>query len=435
MPEKESHHINRSEEVQEIIGKSPSWLLRSGQAALLVFLLLLLLGSWVFHYPDVISARVTVYTENPPAHIVARTTGRIDHLFVADEDTVKRGDVIAILENAASYGDVVLVRQSLADADRFFIAFDTLYYKVLAPGYRLGDIQPDYSSFLRLYNNYISFIRLGFYPQKVKSLRQQVHMQRIYYDRLWAQRQILENEYRIALEQFRRDSALYQKEVLSLVDYKASESAMLGEKSDFNEVRTDLAETQKGIIELEQEVFGAQKEYEDQKLKLQTELTESYNVLKARLDYWFKTFVLETPIDGKVTFTNYWSKNQQVKTDEVVFTVVPFRESKIIGRVSLPLRGAGKVKPGQRVNIRFDNFPYMQYGVVRGTVQSISLVPSNDNYIAEVELPQNLETNYHVPLVFSQEMKGDAEIITDDLRLIQRFFNPVKSLLKSKVAD
>lgn len=435
MPQREGHTINRSDEVQEIIGKSPSWLLRSGQTALLIFLLLLLLGSWLFHYPDIIRARGVVLSENPPAHIVARTTGRIDHLLVEDNDTVQRGDVIAILENAADYDDVVLLKNALADVDRFLISFDTLYYKLLTPDYRLGDIQTDYSSFLRLYNNYISFIRLGFYPQKVKSLEQQVHMQRIYYDRLWSQRQILENEYQIALEQFRRDSALYKKDVLSLVDYKASESGMLQKKFSFNQLRTNLAETQKDIIELEQEVIAAQKEYEDQKQKLQTEIIESYNILKSRLDYWFKAFVLQTPIDGKVTFTNYWSKNQQVKTDEIVFTVVPFHESKIIGRVSLPLRGAGKVKPGQRVNIRFDNFPYMEYGMVKGIVKSISLVPSNDNYIAEIELPQNLETNYHIPLVFSQEMKGDVEIVTDDLRLIQRFFNPIKSLLKSKVMD
>jgi len=427
--------INRSEEVQEIIGKSPSWLLKSGQVVSLVFLLLLLGGSWLFHYPDIIKARVTVYTENPPAHIVARTTGRLDHLLVEDKDTIQRDEVIAILENAASYDDVVLLKESLVDVDRFMISFDTIYYKVLTPDYRLGEIQSDYSSFLRLYNNYISFIRLRYYPQKVKSLQEQVHMQRIYYDRLWSQRQILENEYRITFDQFRRDSVLFKKEVLSLVDYKASESAMLQKKYAFNQARTSLAETQKDIIQLEQDVIGAQKEYEDQKLKLQTELIESYNVLKSRLEYWFKAFVLQSPIEGKVTFTNYWSKNQQVKTDEVVFTIVPFHESKIIGRVSLPLRGAGKVKPGQRVNIRFDNFPYMEYGIVKGTIKSISLVPSNDNYIAEIELPENLETNYNIPLVFSQEMKGDAEIVTEDLRLIQRFFNPIKSLFKDKVLN
>ena len=425
----------RSDEVQEIIGKSPSWLLRSGLTVILVFVLFLLLGSWLFRYPDIIRARVVVYSENPPAHIVARTTGRIEHLFVQDNDRVAKGQILAILENTANYEDVIQLRNDLAEADGFFLTFDTLYYKKIVPDYRLGDIQPDFSSFLRLYNNYISFIRLRYYPQKVISLKEQVHMQRIYYDRLWSQRQILENEYQIAADQFHRDSLLYKKDVLSLTDYKNSQSSMLQKKYAFNGARTDLAETQKDIIELEQNVIGTEKEYEDQKQKLQAELIESLNVLKSRLEYWQKAFVLETPIDGQVTFTNFWSRNQQVANGNIVFTVVPKHESKIIGRVSLPLRGAGKVKAGQRVNIRFDNFPYMEYGMVKGMVKSISLVPSNDNYVAEITIPQDLKTNYNLTLSFTQEMKGDAEIITDDLRLIQRFFNPVKSLLKDKVLD
>lgn len=435
MPSGNDHIINRSDEVQEIIGKEPSWLLRSGQTALLIFILLLLFGSFLFHYPDIIPARVVVFSENPPAHIVARTTARIDHLLVGDNDTVHSGDVIAILENAAEYNDVVALKSALSGVDTYFNLFDTIYYKVLSPDYRLGDIQTDYSSFLRLYNNYIAFLRLRFYPQKVKALKDQVHMQHIYYDRLWSQRQILESSYNIALEQFRRDSVLFKKDVLSLIDYKASESAMLQKKFSFNESRTELAETQKDIIGLEQDVIGAEKEYADQQQKLQTELIESYNVLKSRVENWFKSFVLQTPVDGKVTFTNYWSKNQQVKADDVVFTVVPFNESRIIGRVTLPLRGAGKVKAGQSVNIQFDNFPYMEYGMVKGTVKSISLVPANDTYIAEIDLLQNLETNYNIPLVFSQEMQGDAEIVTEDLRLIQRFINPLKSLLRSNVLD
>ncbi|MGD9929419.1 MAG: HlyD family secretion protein [Mangrovibacterium sp.] len=434
MPQNDNIEI-RSDEVQEIIGKSPSWLQRSGMTLILAFVLLLLLGSWLFHYPDIIRARVVVLSENPPAHIVARTTGRIDQLFVQDKDVVAKGQIIAILENTANHEDVLQLRNDLADADRFLTTFDTIYYKVIVPDYRLGDIQSDFSSFLRLYNNYISFIRLRYYPQKVASLKEQVHMQRVYYDRLWSQRQILENEFQIALEQFRRDSVLYRKEVLSLIDYKNSESALLQKKYAFNGARTNLAQTQKEIIELEQEVIGTEKEFEDQKRKLQTELIESMNVLKSRLEYWQKAFVLETPIDGNVTFTNFWSRNQQVSSGDVVFTVVPERESKIIGRVSLPLRGAGKVKPGQRVNIRFDNFPYMEYGMVRGSVKSISLVPTNDNYVAEIELPLDLKTNYNLSLTFSQEMKGDVEIVTEDLRLIQRFFNPVKSLFKDKLLD
>ena len=435
MPDRNENIEIRSDEVQEIIGKSPSWLLRSGLTIILAFVLLLLAGGWLFKYPDIINARIVVLSENPPAYIVARTTGKIDQLFVADKDTVQRNQVIAILENTANHEDVFKLQEDLKETDHFFITFDTLYYKDLGLGYSLGDIQADFSSFLRLYNNYISFVRLDFYPQKIASLKEQVRMQRIYYDRLWSQRKILENEYTIAQEQFERDSGLYIREVISLVDFKNSEAALLQKEYTFNGARTNLAQTQKEIIQLEQDVIGTGKEFEDQKLKLQSELIESLNVLKSRLEYWDKTFILKTPIHGQITFTNFWSKNQQVKRDDVVFTVVPESESKIIGRVTLPLKGAGKVEPGQHVNIRFDNFPYMEYGMVRGTVKSISLVPTNDNYITEIDLPQDLKTNYNLSLTFSQEMKGDVNIITEDLRLIQRFFNPIKSLFKDKVLN
>ncbi len=435
MPDRNENIEIRSDEVQEIIGKLPSWFLRSGLTVILIFVLFLLAGGWLFKYPDIIRARIVVMSENPPAHIVARTTGKIDQLFVADKDTVKHDQVIAILENTANHEDVLELQKNLLELDRFFITFDTLYYKELSLDYSLGDIQAEFSTFLRLYNNYISFIRLNFYPQKISSLRKQVSTQRMYYDRLWTQRKIVEDEFSIAKGQFDRDSGLYVRGVISLVNFNDSKAKLLQKKYAFNDVRTNLAKSENERIQMEQDVIDTEKEFEDQKLKLQSELIEALNNLKSRLDYLDKAFVLKTPIAGQVTFTNFWSKNQQVKKDDVVFTVVPEKESKIIGRVTLPLRGAGKVEPGQRVNIRFDNFPYMEYGMVRGTVKSISLVPSNDNYIAEIDLPQNLKTNYNLSLTFSQEMKGDVDIVTEDLRLIQRFFNPIKSLFKDKVMN
>jgi HlyD family secretion protein len=178
----------------------------------------------------------------------------------------------------------------------------------------------------------------------------------------------------------------------------------------------------------------AEMEFADQKKKAQNSLIEAMNVLKSRLAYWEQAFIIRSPIVGKVSFTNFYNKNQQVKKDEIVFAVIPEIQSQIVGRISLPLKGAGKVAAGQKVNIRFDNFPYMEYGFLKGTVKSISLMPNNENYVVEVQLPQDMKTNYNIPLKFSQEMKGSAEIITEDLRLIQRFFNPVRSMLKHRVS-
>ena len=48
----------------------------------------------------------------------------------------------------------------------------------------------------------------------------------------------------------------------------------------------------------------------------------------------------------------------------------------------------------------------------------------------EVEFPENLKTNYGKELTFSQEMTGSAEVITEDLRLLDRFLNPIKAVIK-----
>src|SRR5512133_989476 len=50
----------RSKEVQDLLGKVPSWLIRNGIAMMMVLLIVLVSGSWLFKYPDIVSAPVVV---------------------------------------------------------------------------------------------------------------------------------------------------------------------------------------------------------------------------------------------------------------------------------------------------------------------------------------------------------------------------------------
>lgn len=79
----------------------------------------------------------------------------------------------------------------------------------------------------------------------------------------------------------------------------------------------------------------------------------------------------------------------------------------------------------------------MEFGILKGTIQSISLVPIQTEegaiYTAEVEIQDSLISNYGKHLKFSQQMTGSAEIITDDIRLLERFFNPMKSIWKKNI--
>jgi hypothetical protein len=118
------------------------------------------------------------------------------------------------------------------------------------------------------------------------------------------------------------------------------------------------------------------------------------------------------------------STDQSVSSSEL--------QLRITGKINLPIKEARKVIVGQKVNIRLEDFPSMEYGYLQAKVKSISQVPGSGSYSVEVEVPQDLLTSFKIPIKFNQGMKGSAEIITADLRLIQRFVNPVKSLLKHR---
>jgi len=80
----------------------------------------------------------------------------------------------------------------------------------------------------------------------------------------------------------------------------------------------------------------------------------------------------------------------------------------------------------------------MEYGIVQVKIKNISLVPvvvkEERVYLLEVVFPEKLKTTYGKELTFSQEMQGSAEIVTDDLRLLDKFINPIKAIFKNKIS-
>ncbi len=148
---------------------------------------------------------------------------------------------------------------------------------------------------------------------------------------------------------------------------------------------------------------------------------------------WEQQYLLVSPVSGKVSFTKIWSINQNVSAGDNVISVVPTDSKGLIGKLQLAIEGSGKVKKGQRVNIKLVNYPHMEYGMLLGIIERVSLVPAEIFYCVEISLPNGLMTNYGEYLRFSQQMKASAEIITEDVRLIEKFFNPIKSVfMKNK---
>lgn len=62
-----------------------------------------------------------------------------------------------------------------------------------------------------------------------------------------------------------------------------------------------------------------------------------------------------------------------------------------------------------------------EFGIIEGKIKNISLTPDKyGNLLIDIELPKGLQTSYKKDIEFQQEMIGTADIITEDLRLIER---------------
>jgi hypothetical protein len=122
-------------------------------------------------------------------------------------------------------------------------------------------------------------------------------------------------------------------------------------------------------------------------------------------------------------------KYPDVVTGNVILTTEA--PAQIVGSVYLTAKGLGKVEKGQRVNVRLHAYPDQEFGWLEGVVERVENAPdANGFYVVKVLFPKGLVTNYGKSLPASLQLEGTAEIITEDLRLIVRFFNPLKKILK-----
>lgn len=435
MPEsKENQLIElRSEGVQEILGMVPSWIVRWGMLLFFIIICLVLVGSGLFKYPHVVKSRIVITTENPPSSAIARTNGRIMNLFVTDNQKVGKGQVLALIENTAQYEDVLRL-QTMVDTFRTLLITrpDSIYIDL--PGtLDLGDIQSSYAAFVKNIEDLRNFVRLDYHDQKIESMQQEIERYRAYSWTLKKQSRILGSEMDLAQNQFSRDSTLYSQGVIPAADYEKSRSTLLQKQRAYEQSRTEIVDADIQISRLEQQILDLRLQKNNDSDKLKLAVSESFDNLTAEVGSWEQAFVLKTTVSGTVSFTRIWSENQNVSEGDLVMTVIPDESGEMIGKIELQAQGAGKVETEQQVKIKFDNFPYMEYGMVTGVVKSISLATSDNAYSVVVSLPEGLITNYGDRIDFSQDMQGNAEIITNEESLLERIVNPVKSvILKQK---
>jgi HlyD family secretion protein len=428
MPEENNIEL-RSEEYQEVLRRIPSWILRWGIKLIFCVLAILFIGSYFFKYPEIIAAPIVVTTENLPVNIVAKTSGRIDTLYITEKQRVTQGQLLAEIENTANLQQIILLKNWLKTFHT-----DTIASQEIPVFDQVGEIQSPYNTFQKALNDYVYFLNADYHRKKIQVIEKSIVIQYSILQKIRNQLVVTKTQLESEQKLFEIDSTLYQKKVIANVEYETARNRYLQNVQAYETAKMAIDNQKMSILQSEQTIFDLEQQRVEQNNTLSVALTAACDQLNVQLLQWEQTYLMIAPIAGTATFTKYWQKNQNVTGGETILTVVPSENQRIIGKIYLPSQGAGKVKTGQTVNVKFDHFPYMEYGMVKVEVKNIALVPIEQgetrSYVIEVDFPENLTTTYGKNLIFSQQMTGTAEIITDDLRLLDRLLNPIRAVVK-----
>lgn len=417
----------RSESVQDILTQPPHWMIRWGNTTIFLIIVLILIMSYVIRYPEFIPAPIVVTSQNPPEKLEALTNSKIEKIFIKDHQHVKKNEVLMVMQSTANYKDILelkkLIDSITPDQLTSFPLNKTSHFK-------LGELQGDYNSFAKAFQDEALFKRLQPYAPENLAANQSLSEYKVRISTLKQQKSLEQAKYEITKKNYQRSQELFKQGVIAAVELENEKIKFLQAQQNLENITISLSQIEEGISNVNKTKSGAAINTEKDKITYSSQTLQLFEQLRKSLKQWEQNYLIISNTDGEASFQQFFGENQFVKAGDAILSILPDHKEKLVGRMAVPAANSGKIITGEKVLIKLDNYRYQEYGIVEGKVQNISLSPDKDgNYYVDVALPKGLKTSYNKNLIFDKELKGNAEIVTQDLRLIERFFYQMRKLL------
>lgn len=369
-PADENIELYSRESSSDMLGDMPNWLIHTGSYIVYGLITILLAGSYIFKYPDVVTTGITIDDFSKTEWIMANEDGIIDEFFVTDGEKVKRNDTLGIIRNTASLGDVKKFCKVLTRVEWFYRTDDPS----LLDGYPFDLIMGEMSS---SYEQFTEAVRANVFASEYNAYNQR--------------RNYLEQEIKILLK-----------------DSVKNELAILNAKRNLFE------------MDLEHKLEIAQN-----KRLLELAYERMVNSLKS----WENRYLIKSANDGRVLLGKGWSINNRVAVGDTICSVVSEYKGHPKGHIKLTQHQVADISIGDKVNIELSKYPSHTYGYLVGEISSVTYVPSSKNYAIEVELPEEMLTTSKYKVNYEVGLAGKAEIITSSRSILSRIFEPIFRLL------
>lgn len=430
MEEKEDVEI-QSEAVRDFLEAIPNWIIRWGILTISLVLIIAFSATWWIQYPTIVVAEFTLSSSNQPKPVIAKVDGRLENIFVVENQKVKAKDILGFIESSANHQEVLKLDQQLRKFDVFVSTnhIENVHLVKIDKYTRLGENQNQYQEFQRNFVQMVSLFKEHYYQKRKMFLETDIaEIERIN-QHLYDQLKLYSRDVELSDKEYKINEHLLGEKVIARLDLYREESKLIAKKIPIKNIQNTILNNHASVNNKKREII----ELENNTLLQKESFIQSLNVLKSAIEQWKSRYVLIAPLDGRINLNTSVQEKQFFRSGtEVLF--VSTQNKSYLGEIKIPQINSGKVKVDQKVLIKLQGFPFEEYGALTGKIVSIAALPSQDaNYFsAIVSLPNGLVTDANKKVAYKTGMKASAEIITEDMRLIERLFYSIRRTLSTR---
>jgi len=414
-----------SEELSEIIGKVPNKIFVYTSYTLIFFFLIGIVSSFFIKYPEKVSGNITVFNRAFPLKIVYPQSLQITKLYVNDGGIVQKGQPIALIDNPSNLDGVEYLKKITKHYNYAFeniddiLSYDTIHIS-------FGEIQSEYNSLISNLTKYRQLFDKR-NELKLKNLEDaEIRTNRLLKlskDRHKKSKEelLVENE---RFEDFKR---LYKSGVISKHEYFNSLGTYANNSSSVKNLEKDELQQEVGTIKAVQEKAEFTNWLKIEKESLYHQVFANIRNIDVYLKNWQKNYLIIAPRSGQLNYQTNISEGQFYKSNEELFAIVS-PSGRNVGIAYIPSNGLGKLEIGQKARIKLEKYPYLDYGYLEGKVEKINSVPFNSNYKITISIIDVDRKQLRDKLKNEEEVSGQADIIIEDKRLIEKLMKNVLSI-------
>lgn len=413
----------REEFYGEVHNMKPSWWAVWGIFFVFGFILILFTLSYFIRYPDIIVAEARFASDLPSVTIPAKNSSQIAAIKKDSKEYVTKGDYIFILKDNSDYEDILHLKENLKSLELEF-GLIPFFEKNLITEYKLGNqIQGSWNALNHHLLQYYQIVKQKKYELEIQRLKEELLLQQ---NILKKYQKLLLFDSSIAKIQDTNksiDSVLLLEAVISKVQFSESLIRNMEIQKVVGQEELSIARSELEIARIRNNIEQLKQQQAEQLIELEVNIRKALIDLELAIKGWEDSYVIQAPISGQIHFLSPIRENQQVMVNEELVTIIPDSMTFSV-LLKIPFSGAGKLEMGQAVNIKLNDYPYNEYGVLKGELIEISGVASQSHYLGKVALEGN-RTSYNKLINIKENTLGIAEIITEDRSWLGRLLEKV----------